>query len=252
MRIGDSIRMLETCSSTNDIANELALQGEPEGTVVLAEEQTKGRGTKGRDWFSPRGKGLYASVILRPLKRDMSLLPLAAGVAVREALLGVFGLFTRLRWPNDVLYGREKIGGILCEGSFLGNRVSHMILGIGVNLNQTRREFPREFRKDAVSVRMALGKTVSRDRLLPLLWDELDIWYREFLRGREARIVAAFEDRSVFSPGDTLEVSLGERAITGAYSGIDERGRLVLQSGGRTRALLAAEVSGVKILHKEG
>jgi len=251
VKIGEKILRIESCSSTNDLANELALQGEKEGTIIIAEEQTAGRGTKGRKWYSARQKGLYLSVILRPQRRDMSLLPLAAGLAMRDALFEAENLPVRLKWPNDLICKRKKLGGILCEASFIGNEISHVILGIGINLSHKREDFPEEFRSQATSLKLLLRKEIDKEILLSKLWEILDDWYNFFLQGKDVQIVRVFEECSVFSSGEKLTVETEKERIKGEYRGLDLRGRLLLVTGKRERSLLAAEVLEIKRGSKE-
>jgi len=251
MKIGERVLKVETCSSTNDLAHEQAAQGCEEGTVIVAREQTEGRGTKGRAWFSPRDKGLYLSVILRPPKEDVTLLPLAAGLAVRDALVEATGLEVKLKWPNDLVWERRKMGGILCEASIVGNRLTHVVLGLGLNVNHGREDFPPAFRPRATSMKLALRRETDPEALLPLLWGALDFWYRFLLEGREAQVVEAFKDHSVFSPGDELEVQTDTGTFAARYRGVDIRGRLELEEGGKIRSCLAAEVVTVTRLSEE-
>jgi BirA family biotin operon repressor/biotin-[acetyl-CoA-carboxylase] ligase len=246
MKIGQRIIRVESCSSTNDMAHEMALQGEEEGTVIIADEQMKGRGTKGRKWYSPRGKGIYFSVILRPRKRNLSLLPLAMGLALKDALLESVGLPVGLKWPNDLLCAGKKLGGILCEASFRGNDVSHVVLGVGLNLAHTRDEFPQELRTKATSLRLELDKEIDKEVLFPKLWRILGDWYGLFLKDKEVQIVKIFEESSVFSAGEEIIVQTEKERILGEYAGIDLRGCLLLRAAKGVRPFLAAEVIEIK------
>ncbi len=251
MIIGKKIIRVESCSSTNDLANEKALRGEEEGTVIIAENQTAGRGTKGRKWFSVSKKGLYLSIILRPRRRDLSLLPLAFGLAVKDALFEAENLAVRLKWPNDLVCAGKKLGGILCEASFLGNEMNHAILGIGINLNHDYDDFPEEFRSQATSLKLLLKKCIDRDDLLSKTWGILDDWYHFFLQGNDLQIVRGFEDSSIFSIGEVLALKTEKERCRGEYAGIDPQGRLILVDGGRKRTLLAADVIDIDKESKE-
>lgn len=241
-KIGEKILRVESCSSTNDLANAMALQGEEEGTVIIAEEQTAGRGTKGRVWYSERALGLYISIILRPLEKDLSLLPLVAGLAVRDALAEIEDLPVELKWPNDLICGGKKLGGILCESSFLGNVISHAVLGVGLNVSHDGEDFPANIRSRATSLKILLKKDFDVQNFLSKLWEILDDWYGFFQEGKKVQIIRAFEDHSVFAPGDTIFVNTGEKRITGEYIGIDLKGCLLLRVRGSERSFLAAEV----------
>ncbi len=246
MEIAKRTVKVESCSSTNDLAHEMALRGEEEGTVIIAEEQTKGRGTKGRNWYSPRGMGLYFSVILRPRKRDLSFLPLAMGLAVKDALFESFGLSVCLKWPNDLVCSGKKVGGILCEASFKGNDLSHVVLGIGLNLSHTQDDFPEECRDKATSLQLELAREIDREDLILKLWRILSDWYSLFLQGKEAQIVKIFEESSAFSAGEEVVVQTEKEKILGKYMGIDLRGRLILRTAKGERSFLAAEVVEIK------
>lgn len=241
------IHRLDSCPSTNDAARGMARAGAPEGTVVTAEEQTAGRGTKGRSWHSARGKGLYVSVILRPGAGAISLLPLAAGLAARDAVETTHGLAARLRWPNDVVLGGRKLGGILCESAFLGNFPDYAILGTGLNLGYAEGEFPAELRPSAVSILMASGKPADREALLAELLVQTARRAGMIESGPDgaAALIADFELRSVFRPGDPIAVLAGAEPMRGEYRGLDADGALVVGLPGGLRRFTAAEIARV-------
>jgi len=242
MTIGAIIHCFSSCPSTNDLAKRLAREGLAEGTVVVAEEQTEGRGTKGRIWHSPPGQGLYASVILRPRRTDLSLLPLAAGVGCVEAIREATGVEAALEWPNDIVRGGRKLGGILCETDFLGNALSHAVLGIGLNIGQKREDFPPPLRSTATSLRLALGREVDRPALETALWSALDRWYTAFTRGRRDEIVRAYESKLMIPVGAVIEVRKEGETLPGVFRGIDLRARLRLERDGKVRLLSPAEI----------
>jgi BirA family biotin operon repressor/biotin-[acetyl-CoA-carboxylase] ligase len=242
MTIGTTIHSFSTCPSTNDLAKRLAREGSAEGTVVVAEEQTEGRGTKGRSWHSSRGHGLYASVILRPRRADLSLLPLTAGVACLEAIREATGLEAALEWPNDIVWKRRKLGGILGEGEFLGNTVSFAVLGIGLNVGQERNDFPAALRRTATSLRLALGREVDRAAVEKALWPALDRWYSTWVRGRKEEIVRTYESRLVIPDGADVEVRKEGGTQRGVYRGIDLRARLKIEKDGKEILLSPAEI----------
>ncbi len=246
MNIGERIHRVRSCSSTNDLAKELALAGEEEGTVVIADEQTKGRGRMGRGWFSVKNKGLYMSVILRPPRSTISLLPLAAGLAVRKALLNSTGIEILLKWPNDLIWRGKKMGGVLCESCFLGNRLSYVILGIGLNLNHDPEDFPAQIRKEAVSIKMAKNERIRREEILPELWSALNLWYDYFLRGKDRQIVSSFEKNSALSPGKKVAATTEKERFEGIFKGIDSKGRLVLQIAERKKVFFSGETQIVR------
>lgn len=242
MNIGAVIQSFETSTSTNDLAKTFAEKGAEEGTVIMAEEQTRGRGTKGRSWESPRGKGLYASVILRPKQKDISLLPLMAGVACVDAIRGATGLEVKLKWPNDVVWRKKKLGGILSESGFLGEEVIYVILGLGLNVSQRRNDFPQELRRSATSLRLALGAEVDRTEFKRILWSALDRWYELFRQGKAEKIIRAYEAYFIIPIGKRVIIKKERAALSGAFLGIDPQGRLRLDKRGQEISVSPAEI----------
>jgi BirA family biotin operon repressor/biotin-[acetyl-CoA-carboxylase] ligase len=240
--IGTTIYRLATCTSTNDVAKTLAQEGAEEGTIVVADEQTGGRGTKGRGWHSARGLGLYASVILRPRRSDISLLPAVAGLAVTDAIRRAAGLETRLKWPNDIVWRGKKIGGILSEGAFLGGAASYVVVGIGINVRHRAGDFPAEFRRSAASLRLALRKVVDMSKLETAVGVALEHWYEKFRSGKKAEIIRAFVGRLVIPVGAAVRVEREKGSLAGVFRGIDTRARFVVESGGRRVVLSPAEI----------
>jgi BirA family biotin operon repressor/biotin-[acetyl-CoA-carboxylase] ligase len=251
MEIGVKIIRVKSCPSTNDLAKELALAGEEEGTVVVAEEQTKGRGMKGRKWHSTRKKGIYLSVILRPPHSNISLLPLVAGLAVADAVFNSVGMRVKLRWPNDLVWGKKKMGGILCESGFSGNKANYVILGIGLNMNHGRDDFPLEIRDQATSLRLISKEDMDKNFLLGNLWPALNHWYGGFLREEEERIIHHFQENSVLPLGKEITLVTEGGEVPGIYRGLDTQGGLILESQGKKRAFFSAEIKTMKDKTKE-
>jgi BirA family biotin operon repressor/biotin-[acetyl-CoA-carboxylase] ligase len=244
--IGSTIYRLATCLSTNDVAKSLAAEGAGDGTVVVADEQTGGRGTKGRGWHSAQGLGLYVSVILRPGRNDIALVPVLTGVAVAEAVRSAAGIAARLKWPNDIVWRGKKLGGILSESVFRGDRVGHVVVGIGLNLRHLRADFPADIRPTATSLRLASKKPVDAARLEQALWASLEKWRGEFERGRKQEIVRAFESRLLFPPGSKVLVEREADSFVGILRGLDASARLIVESEGRLRRLSSAELVGLR------
>lgn len=242
MEIGAIIHKVKSCSSTNDLAKKMAVKGAGEGTVIIAKRQTKGRGTKGRTWYSAENKGLYASIILRPEEHSLSLIPLMAGLAVREAIFEATGIHIGLRWPNDLIWGECKLGGILCESGFKGDHPSYVILGIGLNLSHKKKEFPEAIRSISTSLKLITKKDVDREGFLQNLWKALNHWYQLFCRGQGLKIIRSFEEGSVFTKGQKIMLQSQKGHITGIYKGVDSQGGLVLEEGGKDKAYFSAEI----------
>ena len=241
MKIGEKIIHLPSCPSTNDVLRELAEQGEEEGVVVLAEEQTAGRGTKGRSWFSPRGQGLYLSVLLRPA-RESALFPLMAGVAVAEAMAEAYSLAIRVRWPNDLILETKKLGGILCESSFAGSQLSYVIIGIGLNLNQEEEDFPPPLRQTATSLKMALQRECHPEFVAGKIFTSLHRWYNIFQARGDELILKTVETLNLFQPGEEITFLAKEGQVRGRFLGLDEYGRLVMATEGGSRIFTSGEV----------
>jgi BirA family transcriptional regulator, biotin operon repressor / biotin---[acetyl-CoA-carboxylase] ligase len=240
--IGLTIYRLATCTSTNDVAKVLAGEGAADGTVVVAGEQTGGRGTKGRGWHSAPGLGLYASVILRPGRSDIALIPAMAGVAVAGAIRSAAGVEARLKWPNDIAWRGKKLGGILSESAFCGDEVSYVVVGIGINLRHRRADFPVDIRPAATSLRLASKKPVDPAWLERALWASLEKWRGEFERGNAPKIIRAFESKLVPRPGSKVLVEREGDRFAGTLRGLDTEARLVVESAGRRVLLSPAEI----------
>lgn len=168
--------VLDSVSSTNTYAKQLAANGALHGTAVIADHQTAGRGRMGRSFSSPKGMGLYCSVIYQPkIPADrLSLLTIYAAEAVRRALLEVCGIETGIKWINDLVYEGRKLCGILTELTFSSGQPDHAIVGIGINCNQLAEDFPEDVREMAVSLRQILNRKIDRAELVAALLRQLD------------------------------------------------------------------------------
>jgi BirA family transcriptional regulator, biotin operon repressor / biotin---[acetyl-CoA-carboxylase] ligase len=218
--------------STNSDAMTAAREGAPHGSVYFADEQLAGRGRGSNAWLSAAGEGLYVSVLLRPqlpLAR-LPLLPLAAGLAAADAVRAAAGLTVDLRWPNDLLLGPRKAGGILVEAHTEDHTVAYVVVGVGINVHQ--RAFPADLATPATSLDLEAGRRVSRQLLLAALLKSLE---REALALQDAtavaRISARVEQASTWVRGRTVEVH-GPQACTGVTAGLDENGFLLVQTTG--------------------
>jgi BirA family biotin operon repressor/biotin-[acetyl-CoA-carboxylase] ligase len=230
--------------STNDVALELGHAGEPHGALVIAEEQTAGRGRAGRRWFSEKSLGIHATVLLRPPIPPVQapLITLLAGLAVREAMAEQTGLAADIRWPNDVLLGRRKVCGILTEMHAEPDRVRFVVVGIGVNVNHTR--LPVELEPIATSLRIETGREISRLELLARLLVWLDRYYNRFLAEGPGPILARFAEVSSFAEGKRVRIAAPNETFTGTTAGLEPNGLLrVARDDGRIEAVLAGDVT---------
>ncbi|MBS3819348.1 biotin--[acetyl-CoA-carboxylase] ligase [bacterium] len=244
MKIGNKIHRFSSCPSTNNLARKYASQGEPEGTVVIADQQTKGKGTQGREWISPPGKGVYISFILYPPASGLSLLPLVGGLTVREAVFESVGVSVQLKWPNDIMWKRKKLGGILCESSFWGGKLLYVILGIGLNTGHQVQDFPEEVRSAASSLDLITSKEVQveRESIVENLFQSLECWYEVFLKGENSKIVDAFQHHSAIYPGKKVTVAAENEVVSGIYSGINPEGGIILDVGGKQKTFYSGQV----------
>ncbi len=244
--IGREVQLLPKTSSTNTLAMELAAQGAPEGTVVVAETQTAGRGRRGRTWISPKGN-LYMSAILRPdipVQRAPRITLLGA-VAVAAAVRKALGLNAVIKWPNDVLIKDRKVCGLLTEMSAEQDRVRHVVLGIGVDVNADLAELPSDVQPRTTTLAAEAGKRIDRTALLREVLRELDQYYRAFLAD-DGAVLAAWK-RMNCTLGNRVEVSGAGATIAGRAQDIDGDGRLVIRTDdGAIEAVSAGDVTIVK------
>jgi BirA family biotin operon repressor/biotin-[acetyl-CoA-carboxylase] ligase len=177
--IGQEIHYFPTVTSTNDVAKELATKGAREGTVVIAETQSRGRGRLGRKWVSPKG-GLWFSIILRPEMnpKDALKLTLMASAVVAKVIKDMFKLKTEIKHPNDVVINGKKVCGILTEIRTKGDMLDFVVIGIGINANINLDSFPKYLRKSLTSLKEELKEDVDRERFLHTLLEELEEWYK--------------------------------------------------------------------------
>jgi len=233
---GTPVHRLASVGSTNDAARALALAGAAHGAAVVAREQTRGRGTKGRAWHSPAGLGLYASFVVRgpgggPVPSP-HLLPLVAGLAAADAVLAGAGIETRFKWPNDLVLGGRKLAGILSEAVSSGPEGGFAVVGIGLNVGHGPEDFPAGIRGAATSLRLAGAVEATVDGLFDGLCRALDSWYNALARGEKERVVAAAESRLAFPPGRAVRVTTAGGTFEAVCRGLDPEGRLVVDRGG--------------------
>lgn len=229
--------------STNRVAMELGERGEAEGAVVLAEEQTAGRGRAGRTWHSERGAGIYMTLLLRPRLAPVEapLLTMMAGVVAHAAIEAQTGLRVDLKWPNDLLIGGKKVGGILTEMHAEPSLVRFVIVGLGINVNQVK--FPGELGSTATSLRAASGVPQLRAELLVRLLREFETDYNQFLREGGQRVTERFARVSSYANGKRVQVSSGTGWYAGTTAGLSPEGLLrVTREDGQTVTVIAGDV----------
>lgn len=220
----------ESLPSTNTEAARLAQAGAEEWLAVIADEQTAGRGRLQRAWSSPRGAGLYLSVLLRPkmAANQWPLMSLMTAIAVHDALKELCGISTDIKWPNDVLAGERKICGILAE-AIETPQGRAVVLGIGINLN--REAFPAELSDIATSVSEITDVHPDREVLLSILLRALAVWYTALqTEGGAKKVLEAWTARSSFASGKPVRVSSGNAVFEGITCGLESDGALRIQT----------------------
>lgn len=215
--------------STNNLARALASGGYPEGTVVVAEMQTAGRGRSGRSWYSPAQQGIYLSIILRPAMplREISRISLLAAVAVAETLEEM-GLQPRIKWPNDILINNRKITGILAEAIIRMDNVEYLILGIGLNINNRIEDFPEGFVTPPTSALAESDCNYSRSKILQVLLWRLEYHYKQMLEGRFAQTLEKAKSMSIVI-GQEVSLDTINGVVAGRAVDLDDNGFLLVR-----------------------
>jgi len=229
--------------STNDVAMLLGDKGEAHGAVVLAEEQSSGRGRAGRSWVSERSAGIYCSILLRPdiSPAHASLLTLLAGLAARDAVTDELESPPDIRWPNDLLVGGKKFCGILTEMRAETDRVRYAVVGIGINVNQTK--MPTSIAGIATSLRMVSGRVHSRTDILVRLLRHINRYYNLFLANGSAPLIRRFAEVSSYFQGKRVKIRTATRTFEGVTSGLEPSGILrVIRDDGETELVLSGDV----------
>lgn len=242
--MGQSIYFYEETDTTNNRARELALEGAPEGTLVVAEKQTAGRGRRGKVWESPLGTGIWMSLVLRPqiMPAEASVLTLLCGLATAEAIKAETGLSAGIKWPNDILINGKKAVGVLTEMDCEMSEVHFVIPGIGINVNTA--SFPPEIADIATSLYLECGKTVSRRRLVHKVLERLEEHYETFLR--TGSFTAMLEDyrKHCITLGKEVHV-LGREPFFAEALDITPEGELLVRraDNGKEEVVFSGEVS---------
>jgi BirA family transcriptional regulator, biotin operon repressor / biotin---[acetyl-CoA-carboxylase] ligase len=247
-RLASTFEFFPTITSTNDVALERCVQAfaarrDAEGLVVVADEQTSGRGRRGHTWFSPPGSGLYVSVVLAPARarvdpaRATLLLTLAAGVAIAEGIASATGLRADVKWPNDLQVAKRKLAGILAEGA-AGNLV---VLGYGINVAPAA--FPPELHDRATSLESELARWIDRAHVLAETLAALSWRYDDLLSGRFDVILDAWRALAPSAAGARVMWRTNGGMLSGVTAGIDDHGALLVRVDGRIERVVAGDVT---------
>jgi len=243
-RIGRTFHHLYEVESTNGYAMELLNAAAVDhGTVVVAESQSAGRGRRGRTWLSARGLGLYLTMVLKPnIPCNLApLLTLGAAVAAHDSIERISGLEVDIKWPNDLLVGRRKIGGVLSELEAELDHVRSLVVGLGINVNHEK--MPEEIREIASSLRIESGRAISRTEILLDLLATFDRLYEAFVLKGPKVIIEPWTRSSSFASDRTLEVDDGVRRIRGTTEGLNALGALrIRQANGSIEEVYSGDV----------
>ncbi|WP_319404229.1 biotin--[acetyl-CoA-carboxylase] ligase [uncultured Anaeromusa sp.] len=242
--LGKQIVHFYDTSSTNNEAKRLAADDAVEGTIVVSEAQTLGRGRLNRGWFSPPGGGVWVSVILRPPfpPQEAPKCTLMAAVATVEAIREASGLNCGIKWPNDILWQGRKLVGILTEMSAEMDAINFVVLGIGINVSLQESDFPEELRNIGASVSMGAEREVSRVELLQKLLERLEYWYQVVKQEGFEPVLEAWRRESV-TLGQPVRVLAGEETYDGVAEELAEDGSLLVRTENGLRRVLAGDVS---------
>ena len=230
--------------STNDVALHLGEKGEPQGTIVVAEKQTAGRGRAGHSWVSEASAGIYVTILLRPPISPVisPVLTIAAGLAARDAIAEQTGLAPDIRWPNDIMLNEKKICGILTEMQAEPGRIHFAALGLGINVNQTK--MPSQIESIATSLRIETGRAHSRLELLARLLRHLDRYYNQFVAEGAAPILLQFAQVSSYAEGKRVLITTEKESFAGTTAGLEPSGILrVRRDDGTVEPVISGNLS---------
>lgn len=230
--------------STNIQAKRLGENDAKQGTVVITEHQTAGRGRRGKNWVSPVGVNCYFSILLRPdvLVDRASMITLVSALALAKAIKKMTNLDTMIKWPNDVIAGGKKLCGILTESSTDLEYINYVVVGIGININQT--DFPEEIRNVASSIRLETGVRVNRAELLAVFLNEFERYYEIFLETEDMSKLAEEYNLLLVNRGKEVKIVEQDKERVLTAVGIDDKGGLLVKDGkGNMETIISGEVS---------
>ncbi|MGF7030507.1 BirA family biotin operon repressor/biotin-[acetyl-CoA-carboxylase] ligase [Paenibacillus mucilaginosus] len=242
---GRRIHYHQEVESTQTTALALLAEGAPEGTLILAEQQTAGRGRQGRPWISPKGKGLWMSLVLKPAGLPISCTPqltLLVAVALCRAVRAETGVEAGIKWPNDLLVGGRKISGILLESRAEDASLQHIIAGVGISVNLTEEDYPQALRETATSLAIEAGRPVDRMQLLCRFLQEWEQLYKLYLEQGFGPVKLLWEALTV-SLHRTIRCRTPQGFVEGYGEGIDDFGALLLRlPDGTQQRLISGDV----------
>lgn len=241
--IGRDIRYFQSVESTNHLAKEKAPDLK-EGTVLLAEEQTLGRGRMGREWISPRGKGIWMTLVLKPQIEPSKVASITQiGAAAVYSGLEKMGIRTKIKWPNDILLNKKKVGGLLTEMSGDLNGVDYVIMGIGLNVNLDKEDFPDTLKHKATSIRIEKGRKIDRKKTIASILNEFEKHYVDFNEDKDLRgVIDILRENSILL-GNEIRLIDGSKEKKGIALDINQDGSLLLEFKEGRKSIYSGEVS---------
>lgn len=242
--LGRVLHIMESTASTQIDAMTHAEKAAQEGALFIADQQTTGRGRLGRKWFSPAGKGIWMSLVMRPELpiRFVPQLTLLTGVAVCKAIRSVTGADAKIKWPNDILIGGRKVCGILLESATEDNKVRYCIAGIGIDVNLSKEDYPEELAEIATSLKIETGHTIHRSLLIAEIMNEMEQLYNRYSQDGFSPILKEWEERSA-SIGHTVRTETLTETIQGVALRLDPSGGLVIVTpSGEEKTVFSGEV----------
>jgi len=222
---------LDSVDSTNSYAKEM-LKKEIKGEfLVLAEEQTGGRGRLQRNWYSPKGKGIWMSLVKENFlsNSEFGLISIISSLSVFNSLFKLYKIRAKLKWPNDVLYENKKLCGILTEGFKNNNKITHFIIGIGMNIYQDKYDYPEDLKNAAVSLIEILPQKIKREQIITSIVNEINAYF-DFLKDGKIDLIIYKWKKNCYNLGRKISVRTGRKNIIGKFRDIDNTGKMVIET----------------------
>lgn len=244
--IGQHLKFLEQVDSTNLYAKKIAEGGFEDGTIIMADEQLKGKGRMGRAWSSPKGKGIWMTIMLKPKisPADAAKITLLTACAVCQGIEEICGIYPKIKWPNDIVINGKKLCGILTEMSAEMDEINYLIIGIGINVNLELAEFPQELQAIATSIKIEKGDSVIRKELAAAIINKFESYYKVFIEtGSIKGYIMEYKKKSAILNKE-VRVTSSFQELQGTVVDISEEGQLILKLGdGSIKEIISGEVS---------
>ncbi|WP_455715917.1 biotin--[acetyl-CoA-carboxylase] ligase [Anaerosporobacter sp.] len=227
--MGRQVFCYDEVTSTNTVAKRLADEGNIEGTLVVSDTQNGGKGRRGRSWESPKGTGVFMTVILRPQIKPIyaSMLTLVAALALNDAITNLTGLEAKIKWPNDIVVNKKKVCGILTELSAEVDYINHIVVGIGINVGT--RDFKEELKDKATSLLLESGKSINRTELIAKAMEYFEGYYEQFLKTHDLSGLKEAYTKVLINKDQVVKILAEENSYTGIARGITDEGHLLVE-----------------------